>query len=615
MDLRVGVFKRIEDGIIMATTGEVRTLREVVQGRRIIIPPIQRQYAWNVGDTATNPTSSQSTKLVEDLVDFCEQKENGQLDKYFLGNLIVVVEKDSQLDSLEVSWQLLDGQQRMTSLSLLMKAFDYQLDTINSNLARQLQADLDQTYLLLDQERFDDDLHPYPIKHRREDDMYQYRYFMNGRIDDVRRDTNMGRVAHSYRDFARGYTNANQIKKFLNIVLDHVLVSVTITDNLAMGFQMFQTANARGLPLTAYDMFRAFVVKKVESDFAGIPLMHRRNLLAVLDDLETIFQANSWGQNDKAKESNLKDFVSAYMSMRSGVNLRANTIINSIEREIRGIATPVELREYLTDMQEHAYKWRSDIHPGRPVPWNTYNFRFMRRMHRLGMKMHRGSYLSFSTNRRPIEHQWLLSVVEWAVLKQLLRRGELGGGTEIFSQLAEGMNTFWDPEIEITELHFTNFRTRWLVEKIPGEELAYLQHQYANEHSPYALLHRLEPIDGLASCDPGRNSQTTTIIRLANQERAGEGYDQIGNFYLTPGSSNNGLGHTQRMTHDDSEDLDERIETVLQYCTNVEHNMNAELLNLNENSNFEQFIAQRSARIYQSLNQKYLEFMQSEPPL
>lgn len=615
MALRLGVFKWVKDGSRMATTGEVRTLREIVQGRRIIIPPIQRQYAWNVGDTATNPTSSQSTKLVEDLVDFCEQIENGQLNKYFLGNLIVVVEKDAELDSLDVSWQLLDGQQRMTSLSLLMKAFDYQLDTINSNLARQLQADLDQTYLELDQERFDDDLHPYSIKHRREDDMYQFRYFMSGRIDDVRRDTNMGRVAHSYRDFARGYTTANQIKKFLNTVLDHVLVSVTITDNLGMGFQMFQTANARGLPLTAYDMFRAFVVKKVESDFSGIPLKSRRNLLAVLDDLETIFQAATWGGKDKDKETNLKDFISAYMSMRAGINLRANTIINAIEREIREITTPVELREYLIDMQQHAYIWRSDIHPGRPEDRTSYNFRFMRRMHRVGMKMHRGSYLSFRTNRRPMEHQWLLSVVEWAVLKQLLRRGAVGGGTEIFSQLAEGMNTFWDSEIEVTEPHFINFRTRWLVEKIPGEELANLQHQYAKENSPYALLHRLEPIDGLASCDPGRSSKTSTIIRLANQESAGEGYDQIGNFYLTPGSVNNGLTHTQKMTHDHSDDFDERIETVLQYCTNVEHNMNAELLTLNENSNFEQFIAQRGARIYQSLNQKYLEFMESEPPL
>jgi hypothetical protein len=36
---------------------------------------------------------------------------------------------------------------------------------------------------------------------------------------------------------------------------------------------------------------------------------------------------------------------------------------------------------------------------------------------------------------------------------------------------------------------------------------------------------------------------------------------------------------------------------------------------LDDNSNFEQFIAQRSERIYQSLNQKYLEFMQSEHPL
>ena len=47
----------------MATTAVLRTL-EMSCGRRIVVPPIQRQYAWNVGNTASNPTGSQSTKLI-----------------------------------------------------------------------------------------------------------------------------------------------------------------------------------------------------------------------------------------------------------------------------------------------------------------------------------------------------------------------------------------------------------------------------------------------------------------------------------------------------------------------------------------------------------------------
>ena len=109
----------------MATESFVCTLGEVMLGRRIVIPPIQRDYAWNVGNTATNPAGSQSTRLYQDFSAFSEQLQNGQADEYFLGNLIVVVERGEDWRSPETEWQLLDGQQRMTSFALMMKAFDF----------------------------------------------------------------------------------------------------------------------------------------------------------------------------------------------------------------------------------------------------------------------------------------------------------------------------------------------------------------------------------------------------------------------------------------------------------------------------------------------------------
>ena len=76
-----------------------------------------------------------------------------------------------------------------------------------------------------------------------------------------------------------------EIELILESILDHVLVSVTLTDDMTMGFQMFVTANATGLPLTSYDMFRAFVVKKIETGLHDItPAV--RMLHHHLDNLE-----------------------------------------------------------------------------------------------------------------------------------------------------------------------------------------------------------------------------------------------------------------------------------------------------------------------------------------
>ena len=105
----------------MATTAVLRTLGNVVCGRRIVVPPIQRQYAWNVGNTASNPTGSQSTKLIEDLENFVEDYHLERTKKYFLGNVIAVADEGAEIEGDDTEWQLLDGQQRLTSLSLLSR--------------------------------------------------------------------------------------------------------------------------------------------------------------------------------------------------------------------------------------------------------------------------------------------------------------------------------------------------------------------------------------------------------------------------------------------------------------------------------------------------------------
>jgi hypothetical protein len=596
----------------MPTESFVCTLGEVICGRRIVIPPIQRDYAWNIGNTATNPAGSQSTRLYDDFVAFSSQLQNGHTQQYFLGNLIAVVDPEKDWRSPETEWQLLDGQQRMTSFALMMKAFDYKLDLINSALARELQQRIQHSCLVLSD--IEDVQHPYPIKHRRPRDRNTFHRFMSGRHDELVSESNMERVALEYYNCASRYETVGQIESFLDAVLDNILVSVTLTDDISMGFQMFLTTNATGLSLTAYDMFRAFVVKKIETDFIEIPGGDKRNLHRQLDELEQIFQSASWGDDDKKREKNLKDFLSNYMSMRNGRHLDARTIVSHIEKEINLITTPFELLEYLFDMKDYATFWYRNVHPGRPQYTGTYRFRFIRRMHRFGMKIANGPFLSFSHNTPHDRSIWLLSVVEWSLIKQLLLEGQFAGNTNVFYGFTEMMNQVWTTEYTHQDLF--DFRRLWLEETIQGDELNAASQTFDTAHNCfYALLHRLEREgEGLASADPGRNSRTTTIIPFVSQEMAGEAYFHIGNFYLTPGSGNNGLSHQQKTAHEASDEFDERQETVLTHMSDVEHNMRQEIQNMHEGSNFEQFIMRRTIFINRQLNEKYLQFMEQDPP-
>jgi len=76
--------------------------------RKYIIPIFQRPYSWE---------QEQCEKLWTDIIEFLDNKDDKD-DKYFLGNIVVHPSSDGELDTLEV----IDGQQRLTTLLLLIKA-------------------------------------------------------------------------------------------------------------------------------------------------------------------------------------------------------------------------------------------------------------------------------------------------------------------------------------------------------------------------------------------------------------------------------------------------------------------------------------------------------------
>ena len=88
-------------------TAEPRTIRDIFS-KEYIIPEYQRRYSWEKGECE---------KLWEDIVDYHRsKKESGQ--KYFLGTIVTYSEEDKD----EEKFFVIDGQQRLISLLLLIKA-------------------------------------------------------------------------------------------------------------------------------------------------------------------------------------------------------------------------------------------------------------------------------------------------------------------------------------------------------------------------------------------------------------------------------------------------------------------------------------------------------------
>lgn len=144
-------------------TGETYTLGELFSGtRRIIIPDLQRDYCWG-----NKPDGQNSKSLAEGFVEtLLEQFDSHPYGRLSLGLLYGY---ESPTDNV----QLCDGQQRITTLFLLL-----------GMLNRWIDDDRYRHYLMSDFEFYEDDHEPYLLYSIRESSLYfmsdlVYRFFIH----------------------------------------------------------------------------------------------------------------------------------------------------------------------------------------------------------------------------------------------------------------------------------------------------------------------------------------------------------------------------------------------------------------------------------------------------
>jgi len=292
----------------MSVSTNVTALGNLIKGRSIIIPDIQRAYSWKTGDTSTQDSSDASaTALLEDLQSYHELVISGIEYRYYLGSLIICVDENKEINSPKVTWELLDGQQRITSLTLLFieiyKILQLEDDKDSVQLCKRIVKD----WLGLDLDNFDT---PEPdwgftLYPRRENDRIALKHICNFEPLENLHNSPIKDVVSLYETELKKYDLRN-LQEFLTTILDRVLVSVIITNESTMAYQMFQTANARGTPLNSLDLFRSTVIKRIKTELQAtkkdIDLIK-----STLDQIETFIGYTAGEKEIRLKISKLNN--------------------------------------------------------------------------------------------------------------------------------------------------------------------------------------------------------------------------------------------------------------------------------------------------------------------
>ena len=222
------------------------------------IPRYQREYSWG---------KSHWERIFDDLA----ENSNG----YFLGSIICINQSDDALS--EQLLELVDGQQRLTTLSLLFSAIYSRLFALKSQLEDEQNAELiSLKYRLLLKKTKTPRLELQSQNNNDKD--FQYALALSNISEEIASPANAGnrRIVKAFRYFEKRIdehadTNENQVEgilDLLDLVKQSILVKIEVSSH-ADAYVLFESLNNRGAPLTAVDLIKNKILAEVSKEDDG----------------------------------------------------------------------------------------------------------------------------------------------------------------------------------------------------------------------------------------------------------------------------------------------------------------------------------------------------------
>ena len=215
---------------IQATPQSIKT----IFSSDYLIPNFQRPYSWE---------KEQCEKLWDDIISFFENRTNSK--EYFLGN-IVIYKKGQE------PYSVIDGQQRLTTLLLLIKAFFTKAGTATI-LQKCLYKEDELTGDVTDELRIKSEVI--------EDDAN----ILKDIISNGGAESQGTKMKENYDDFIKRIENWQQennndptvLEELIKCFLQHVVLLPIVCKSEDDALIIFETINNRGLSLSDSDIFKA----------------------------------------------------------------------------------------------------------------------------------------------------------------------------------------------------------------------------------------------------------------------------------------------------------------------------------------------------------------------
>jgi len=319
--------------------------------QHFVIPLFQRPYVWKE-DEQWEPLWNDVRRIAE--LRIAEPHLNAT---HFLG--AVVLQSHEAQGTRLTTWNVIDGQQRLTTLQILADAACALLaEAGNARLSGQLerlthndeiyvegsQSRLKVRHLNKDQAAFNEVMSAEPpvdhsdLTHSESQIVAAHRYFST--------------VVEQWLGSAESDAYADKAKELTNVLLDGLqLVSIELNPS-EDSQEIFETLNARGTPLTAADLVRNFVFQRLEVEGGDTTKAYREDW-----PFETKFWTKevSVGRNLVSRSSL---FINQWLVARTGEEVSPQTTFNRFKSHVE-LESDYKMADLLPVIKKQAQQYEA----------------------------------------------------------------------------------------------------------------------------------------------------------------------------------------------------------------------------------------------------------------
>jgi uncharacterized protein with ParB-like and HNH nuclease domain len=316
-----------------------------------LLPYFQREYAWEKSNWET---------LLNDILDLYDLYEDGKTPEHFMGSLVVV--NEGLKNGTVPVFKLVDGQQRLTTISLILCVLANYVKSRDPEFYNKLKKYItnpdepgELKYKLLPTKKYGD----------------RNTYISIVNAETMSLSSTESRILPAYLYYKGELTkrfNSRELvpEKFFEVIVTCLQIVFINLDNREKPYQIFESLNAKGKPLTQADLVRNYIAMKLPAERQAIVF---ENYWSEIEEL--LQEKRSVG---RSRLGELTAFLRHYLAFRNGVlGNEAHVYARFRDRIETGFTTTELFEGEIKTLRKFAYYYDTFLRPEKEKDFEIRN--------------------------------------------------------------------------------------------------------------------------------------------------------------------------------------------------------------------------------------------------